>query len=129
MKILFADKDIIYCDGLAELFHIWEFEAVTAYDGQRALELLFQNEDVYLAILGWSLPKMEGIELRRQFRIFLKDDCPRDMANLKEGILRGEAEMVRASAHSIMGAFMEFLPESTPYSSNRNDALDNRRLD
>jgi len=46
--------------------------------------------------------------LRESVDLFLKEDCPRRLKELREGIEQQDAQAVRAGAHSIKGASLSF---------------------
>lgn len=67
MKILVVDNDPVYLNLLAEVLRLHSFAALTARDGEAALELLKQ-EPVDLVISDISMPKMNGMNLYRSIR-------------------------------------------------------------
>ena len=65
MKILIVDDEVKIANALAERFHLRGFDAVPAYNGKSALDLL-KTETFDGVVLDLRLPDIDGIEVLRQ---------------------------------------------------------------
>jgi diguanylate cyclase (GGDEF)-like protein len=68
MKILIAEDDPVMRHMLEVILEKWEYEVLTAHDGEEAWHMLQSEEAPRIAILDWSMPKMEGIQVCRNIR-------------------------------------------------------------
>lgn len=68
MSILVADDDAITGKMLTNLLAKWGYPVVYAADGLAAWKILNEPEAPALALLDWSMPGMEGIDICRQLR-------------------------------------------------------------
>ncbi len=68
MKILVADDDSISRHLLERLLVQWNYEVVTAADGDEAFWILQKDDGPRLAILDWMMPTMDGVEICRELR-------------------------------------------------------------
>ncbi len=68
MRILLADDDPTYRELISCLLAEWGFTAVTADNGQKAIELLQGDDPPKLAVLDWMMPEMDGFEVCRRIR-------------------------------------------------------------
>lgn len=67
MKVLIAEDDIISCRALEKNLQDWGYEVIVTKNGEEAWDSIKQGE-IRLAILDWSMPKMDGIELCHKIR-------------------------------------------------------------
>lgn len=67
MKILIAEDDVITSLALAKNIREWGYDVIINKNGEEAWETINSN-NIRLAILDWSMPKMDGIELCRKIR-------------------------------------------------------------
>ena len=67
MKILLVDNDPVYTNLMSEVLRLHSYMAITAPDGQAALEIL-KKESVDLVISDISMPRMNGMYLYRSIR-------------------------------------------------------------
>lgn len=67
MKILIAEDDIISCHALEKNLQDWGYEVLVTKNGEEAWEVIKQG-DIRLAILDWTMPKMDGLELCHKIR-------------------------------------------------------------
>src|SRR5579859_1179283 len=65
MKILVADDEIVTRLKLEALLRHWNYQVVTAADGNEAWRILQQPEAPRLALVDWIMPEMDGTELCR----------------------------------------------------------------
>src|SRR5260370_38836975 len=68
MRILVADDNPVFQDVLTAMLTSWGYDVVVAGDGDTARELLQMENGPRLAILDWTMPAMDGIEVCRRVR-------------------------------------------------------------
>ena len=68
MKVLIADDDPLWRKLLEQNVRKWEYEVVTAQDGQQAWQILQEKGAPRVALLDWQMPKLDGIEVCRRIR-------------------------------------------------------------
>jgi len=68
VKVLIADDDPISLKLLQGVLTDWGYQVITATDGTEAWRVLQENEAPKLAILDWTMPGLEGIEICRRLR-------------------------------------------------------------
>lgn len=68
MKILVAEDQSVSRHIVAANLRKWGYEVVAVEDGTRALEAMQGAAPPQLAILDWSMPGMDGIEICRRIR-------------------------------------------------------------
>lgn len=71
-RILVADDDRLSRVQLTDILSKWDFEVITANDGNQAWEVLKQEDPPRLAILDWVMPGMAGIGITRRLRALRK---------------------------------------------------------
>ena len=98
MKVLIAEDENVSRMVLAKALANHEYEVLQARDGREAWDI-FQNEkeDIYIAVLDWQMPGMDGIELCQRIKgaslshyvyvIFLTGK--RDIENIVKGLETG----------------------------------------
>ncbi|MBN1222826.1 MAG: diguanylate cyclase [Candidatus Aminicenantes bacterium] len=67
MKILIAEDDMISCRALEKNLQDWGYKPIVTKNGVEAWEII-KKGGVRLAILDWSMPKMDGVELCHKIR-------------------------------------------------------------
>jgi two-component system cell cycle response regulator len=67
MKVLIAEDDIISCRALEKNLQDWDYEVIVTKNGEEAWNMIKQG-GIRLAILDWTMPKMDGIELCNKIR-------------------------------------------------------------
>ncbi|MBW2349983.1 MAG: diguanylate cyclase, partial [Deltaproteobacteria bacterium] len=69
MKVLIAEDENVSRMVLTKALANCEYEVLQACDGQEAWNI-FQNEkeDIYIAVLDWQMPGMDGIELCQKIK-------------------------------------------------------------
>ncbi|MEA3385831.1 MAG: diguanylate cyclase [Thermodesulfobacteriota bacterium] len=98
MKILIAEDEKISRMVLANALANNGYEVLQAHDGQEAWDIFQkEKEDIYIAILDWQMPRMDGIELCQKIKdaslshyvyvIFLTGK--KDIDSIVEGLERG----------------------------------------
>lgn len=68
MRILIADDDLISLKMLEQGLSAHGYDVVAVPDGTQALRLLEQDDAPRLAILDWTMPGMDGIDICRRLR-------------------------------------------------------------
>ncbi len=61
-KVLIAEDDIISCRALEKNLQDWGYEVFVTKNGEEAWQII-QKGGIRLAILDWSMPKKDGVEL------------------------------------------------------------------
>ena len=98
MKVLIAEDENVSRMVLAKALANHEYEVLQARDGQEAWDVFqSEKEDIYIAVLDWQMPGMDGIELCQRIKgaslshyvyvIFLTGK--RDIENIVKGLETG----------------------------------------
>jgi len=74
MKVLVAEDSLLYQRLLLGCLGDWGFEPLPVKDGAHAWDVLQRPDSPKLALLGWVLPGIDGLELCRRLR--KRTDCP-----------------------------------------------------
>ena len=102
MRILVADDSPLDRSVLRLSLEKWDYEVMEAEDGDKAMEILTQDDAPSMAILDWMMPGFSGPEICRQIRV---ENCPRytyillltskdDAGDLIEGMQSGADDYV-----------------------------------
>lgn len=67
-KALVVDDSSTVRSIITKLLSAWNICVIQAGDGKEALTVLDQNRDIFLALVDWNMPVMNGIEFVRQAR-------------------------------------------------------------
>ena len=76
MKVLIVDDEAVIRRLLETSLKTWGYEVVTASGGEQAWEILKQDDAPALAILDWTMPGMDGLELCKKVRALQKSKKP-----------------------------------------------------
>jgi len=68
MKVLVAEDDKIFQEGLTSILTDWGFDVIIAADGNEAYKLATQYDPPQLVLVDWLMPGMEGIDVCRKVR-------------------------------------------------------------
>ena len=68
MKILVAEDDLVTRRMLQAYLVKWGYEVVMVADGQKAWQILQQENAPRLALLDWMMPEMDGMSICREAR-------------------------------------------------------------
>ncbi len=68
MQVLIADDDTVSRRMLENMLKSWDYEVLSARDGEAAWEILQQPDAPRLAILDWMMPGMTGPAVCRELR-------------------------------------------------------------
>ncbi len=68
MKVLIADDDPILRRLLESTLNFWGYQVAVASDGTEASRELFSDDPPQIAILDWSMPGKDGMQLCREIR-------------------------------------------------------------
>ena len=86
MYILVVDDDPLFRRLLAKTLSGWDYEVLTANDGEEAIKII-QEKDVRIVVSDWMMPGVNGPELCRRIR---------------EKIEQSTAEMEKAGYHYVI---------------------------
>ncbi|MFH1339332.1 MAG: response regulator [Candidatus Omnitrophota bacterium] len=67
-KILVVDDEPQIVELLEELLRKWGFEAMTAADGEKAIEIIRSGEKINLMILDIKMPGITGVGVLKEMR-------------------------------------------------------------
>jgi CheY-like chemotaxis protein len=65
MKVLAADDDAVSLRVLEASLRRWGHDVVAVGDGHAAWRALLEDLDIAVAIVDWSMPGVDGVELCR----------------------------------------------------------------
>jgi len=68
MKILIAEDEPVSRRVLEQLLHKWGYQVIAVANGADAWALLSAEDSPRIAILDWTMPELEGIEVCRRVR-------------------------------------------------------------
>jgi DNA-binding response OmpR family regulator len=68
MRVLIVEDDLATRLYLAGLLAKWGYDVTSVDDGTSACEMLQQEDGPSLALLDWTLPGMDGVEICRRVR-------------------------------------------------------------
>lgn len=68
MKILIADDSAVSLGFLKGILTNWGYEVVTCEDGNEAWNEIQKEDAPNIAILDWSMPGMDGVDICRAVR-------------------------------------------------------------
>src|SRR5437764_15259949 len=68
MRILAAEDNPVFLSMLRGMLGKWDFDVVTARNGNEAWQILRSADAPRLAILDWMMPGMDGVEVCRRIR-------------------------------------------------------------
>lgn len=73
MKVLIADDDPVSLLYLQDALQEWDYEVVMTADGASALKALQQPDGPMLAIIDWTMPLLDGVDVCRAVRESIQD--------------------------------------------------------
>jgi two-component system, cell cycle response regulator len=68
VKVLVAEDDVVFRRILESMLKKWDFQVVTASDGNQAWDILQGDNAPNLVILDWMMPGLDGLEICRRVR-------------------------------------------------------------
>lgn len=68
MKILIAEDEPVSRRVLEQLLRKWGYQVIAVSNGADALALLSSEDSPRIAILDWTMPELEGVEICRRVR-------------------------------------------------------------
>jgi DNA-binding response OmpR family regulator len=68
VRVLVADDDPVSRHILDATLRKWDYEVITAIDGLEAWEELRRPDGATIALLDWSMPNLDGVEVCRLVR-------------------------------------------------------------
>ncbi|MGH7353974.1 MAG: response regulator [Candidatus Rokuibacteriota bacterium] len=76
MRVLVVDDDAMIRRLLESTLTRWKYEVVIATDGEKAWEILKQDDAPSLALMDWTMPRMDGLELCKRVRTLRRSPRP-----------------------------------------------------
>jgi DNA-binding response OmpR family regulator len=76
MRVLVVDDDAMIRRLLETTLTRWSYEVVIATDGENAWEILQQPDAPSLALMDWTMPRMDGLELCKRVRTLKRSPRP-----------------------------------------------------
>lgn len=74
VKILVVDDSKSFVEKTLDLLNRYKINALCAYDGLEALDILKQNSDIKIVLTDYLMPNMDGLELTKKIRKDYKKD-------------------------------------------------------
>ena len=68
MRILIAEDELISRKMLQSMLTEWGYQVVVAADGSEAWRVLLEPDAPRIALLDWTMPEMDGVEICRRLR-------------------------------------------------------------
>lgn len=68
MRILISEHNPVYREALSDMLRDWGYIVTVAADGHQAWNILRSPNGPQLAILDWSMPGLDGVEVCRRIR-------------------------------------------------------------
>lgn len=100
MKVLIAEDDIISRTVLEKNIKDWGYDVTIAGDGEKAWQKI-KSENIRFAILDWTMPKLNGLELCRKIR---EDYCKNNSKYTYVILLTGRDQQENISTGLTAGA-------------------------
>jgi len=76
VRVLVVDDDAMIRRLLETTLTRWDYEVVIATDGAKAWEILQQDDAPSLALMDWTMPRMDGLELCKRVRTLQRSPRP-----------------------------------------------------
>lgn len=76
MRVLVVDDDAMVRRLLQTTLTRWDYEVVIATDGEKAWEILKRDDAPSLALMDWTMPRMDGLELCKRVRTLKRSPRP-----------------------------------------------------
>ena len=68
VKVLVVDDSKSFVQKSVDLLNRYKINALCAYDGEEALEVLKANKDIKIVLTDYLMPKLDGLELTKKIR-------------------------------------------------------------
>lgn len=68
IKVLVVDDSKTFVEKTVDLLRRYKIIALSAHDGEEALELLKEHSDIKIVLTDYLMPKMDGLELTKRIR-------------------------------------------------------------
>jgi diguanylate cyclase (GGDEF)-like protein len=74
VKVLVVDDSKTFVNKTIDLLNRYKINALCAYDGEEALEILKNNKDIKIVLTDYLMPKLDGLELTKKIRTSYRKD-------------------------------------------------------
>jgi diguanylate cyclase (GGDEF)-like protein len=68
IKVLVVDDSKTFVKKTLDLLSRYKINALHAYDGEQALDILKENDDIKIVLTDYLMPKIDGLELTKRIR-------------------------------------------------------------
>jgi diguanylate cyclase (GGDEF)-like protein len=68
IKVLVVDDSKTFVEKTLDLLSRYKINALCAYDGEQALDVLKENNDIKIVLTDYLMPKIDGLELTKRIR-------------------------------------------------------------
>jgi len=128
-KLLVIDDDLKTASTYRDLLTPYGFEVLVALDGEQAIPLVEANPDIQLVILDLSMPRMDGRQWLRWFRVRSREapviiitgyafEDPDEEKELQPSVVLQKP----CQPHDLLDLVGLFCGLGTPISARNNDA-------
>jgi phosphoserine phosphatase RsbU/P len=76
VRVLIVDDDAMVRRLLQTTLTRWDYEVVIATDGEKAWDILKRDDAPSLALMDWTMPRMDGLELCKRVRTLKRSPRP-----------------------------------------------------
>ncbi len=102
IKILIVDDSRFYRKIIRDLLQIHQYQTVEATNGNEALEMLNQNQDIAMVITDYNMPEMTGFELVKAIRATHSRDKLSIIGLSTEGSSNMSAQFIKSGANDFL---------------------------
>jgi len=102
VRVLVVDDDAMIRRLLQTTLTRWDYEVVIATDGEKAWEILKQDDAPSLALLDWTMPRMDGLELCKRVRTLKRSPRPYLIFLTAKGLIEDVVTGIEAGADDYM---------------------------
>ena len=82
VKVLVVDDSKSFVGKTVDLLNRYKINALCAYDGEEALEVLKANRDIKIVLTDYLMPKLDGLELTKKIRRnYQKDELSKNVTS------------------------------------------------
>jgi len=113
VKVLLVDDEVDYLSMMEMRIESWGYDVLVASEGKEALAII-KEELPDIAILDFSMPGMDGVELLKEIRKFAK--------KLPVIMLTAHSEVKNIQDAKKLGV-SSFIPKLSAYSDTQNSLM------